>query len=148
MLTVPLLAVAFVGWLLWELYRRLSSTRARDPGAPKKLPGPRGYPIIGSILEFPTTFGYHKFTEWAQTYGPIFQVNLLGAQHVVISDMEIANDLLALRGAHYSDRPRNVMLHELITHEGNLGTTPLGDYWRNARKLAAATLSSTALGVW
>ncbi len=123
-------------------------TSRRVPKGLKPLPGPRGYPMIGSILEFPKTFSYHKFKEWSDQYGPLIKINILGTTHVVISDDRIANDLLALRGANYSDRPPIVMLHELVSHNGNLGTCPQNKYWKNSRKLAAATMSSTTLEVW
>jgi len=38
-------------------------------------------------------------------YGPIYQVNLAGNNHVWISRDDIARDLLAKKGAIYSDRP-------------------------------------------
>lgn len=146
MLTAQILSVIAIATLVWTLYTYVASEKV--PKDCKRLPGPKGYPLIGSILDFPKTFGYHKFKEWSDIYGPIFQVNILGTTHVVISDVDIANELLALKGAHYSDRPRIIMLHELISCNGNLGTSHLNKYWRNARKLAAATLSSTALEEW
>lgn len=46
-----------------------------------------------------------SFHEWALKYGNIYQVNLGGTNHVWISDEAVAHDLLAKRGAIYSDRP-------------------------------------------
>lgn len=146
MLTLPLLAVVVVAGLAWLLFRYATAQEA--PAGLKPLPGPKGYPLIGSVLDFPKTFGYHKFKEWSDTYGPLYKVNILGTTHVVISDVDMANDLLALRGAQYSDRPPIVMLHELVSDNGNLGTSPLNKYWRNARKLAAAQMNSTTLESW
>lgn len=45
------------------------------------------------------------FHEWGVKYGPIYQCNLGGSNHVWISDEQIAQDLLSRRGAIYSDRP-------------------------------------------
>lgn len=78
----------------------------------------------------------------------MFQLKILGATHIVISDPDIANELLALRGASYSERPRIVMLHELVSGEGNLGSSPPSRYWKNVRKLAAHTLTSGTLQVY
>ncbi|KAK6371465.1 hypothetical protein LTS17_008715 [Exophiala oligosperma] len=141
--TIILVAASICSYFLYHLF----VLRAKYHGF-KRLPGPKGYPLIGSILDFPKAFSYHKFTEWAAVYGPIYQVNILGATHVVISDVNIANDMLALRGAHYSDRPVIVMLHDLVSGGGNLGSSPLNKYWRNARKLAAAQLSTVSLEGW
>ncbi|EXJ71096.1 uncharacterized protein A1O5_06089 [Cladophialophora psammophila CBS 110553] len=146
MLSVCVLAALAIAASMWRL--RLFITARKTPGGLKDLPGPKGYPIIGSILEFPKTFSYHKFKDWSDKYGPIFQVKILGTTHVVISDVEIANDLLALRGSCYSDRPRIVMLHELVSRYGNLGSSPQNEYWKNGRKFSSTTLSSNALEQW
>lgn len=146
MLSIPLLLIAAVLGVLWKVYAYVVFRRISKDLKP--LPGPKGYPFLGSVLEFPKTFSYHKFKEWSDQYGPIYQVNILGKSHVIISSEDMANDLLALRGAHYSDRPPIVMLHELISANGNLGTSPLNKYWRNSRKLSAAAFTSTSLKKW
>ncbi|KAK0799589.1 hypothetical protein LTR75_009189 [Friedmanniomyces endolithicus] len=79
--------------------------RRRLPGYVKSLPGPRGLPIIGSVHELPEKNSWLKFHEWGQKYGPIYQVNLAGTNHVWITRDKIARDLLTKRSAIYSDRP-------------------------------------------
>ena len=64
-----------------------------------------GYPFIGSVPEVPEQNSFLKFHEWGEKYGPIYQVNLAGTNHVWISRDHIANDLLSKRSAIYSDRP-------------------------------------------
>lgn len=146
MFTIQLFLLAVATGLAYWLFRHLMS--AQPPRGLRSLPGPKGYPVIGSVLEFPKTFSYHKFTEWSHQYGKIYKVNILGKTHVVISDEGVANDLLALRGAHYSDRPQIVMLHELVSRSGNLGSSPQNKYWRNARRLAATISSETTMEAW
>lgn len=46
-----------------------------------------------------------SFANWAKEYGPIYQVNLGGANHVWISSEQIASDLLSKKSHIYSDRP-------------------------------------------
>ena len=60
----------------------------------------------------------------------------------------MANELLALKGAHFSDRPPLTMHFELITHHGNLGASPVNDYWRNARRFGGKMINPTALETW
>jgi hypothetical protein len=64
-----------------------------------------GYPIIGSVPDVPEKNGFIKFAEWGKEYGPIYQVNLAGSNHVWISSDQISKDLLAKKAAIYSDRP-------------------------------------------
>jgi hypothetical protein len=62
-------------------------------------------PFIGRVHDVPSVATWVKFWEWSQEYEPIYQMEIFGSQHVWISSEHIANDLLATRGAIYSDRP-------------------------------------------
>ena len=42
----------------------------------KLPPGPRGYPIIGNLLEMKTGGQWLKFTEWQKKYGQFVDSNL------------------------------------------------------------------------
>ena len=64
-----------------------------------------GYPIIGSVPDVPEKNGFIKFADWGKEYGPIYQVNLAGTNHVWISSDQVAKDLLSKKGSIYSDRP-------------------------------------------
>ena len=64
-----------------------------------------GYPILGSVPEVPEKNGFIKFADWGKQYGPIYQCNLAGHNHVWISSDQIAKDLLSKKAAIYSDRP-------------------------------------------
>jgi len=66
---------------------------------------PAGLPLLGSISEVPENNSFLKFHQWAEQYGPIYQVNLAGTNHVWLSRDNVASDLLAKRSAIYSDRP-------------------------------------------
>ncbi|KZM23286.1 uncharacterized protein EKO05_0004435 [Ascochyta rabiei] len=90
----------------YALYKYFESCRLNKvPAGLKQLPGPKGYPIIGSIPDVPEKNGFIKFADWGKEYGPIYQVNLAGSNHVWISSEAIAHDLLSKKAAIYSDRP-------------------------------------------
>jgi hypothetical protein len=73
---------------------------------PKKLTNNTiGYPIIGSVPDVPEKNGFIKFADWGKEYGPIYQTNLAGSNHVWVSSEKIAHDLLSKKAAIYSDRP-------------------------------------------
>ena len=63
-LDVAILSVISI-WVasIWSL------TRKRATSKNPKLPGPRGYPIIGNIFDMPTSKEWLKAAEWKQTYG-------------------------------------------------------------------------------
>lgn len=147
MLLLPVLIATAAAGFFWAVYQYVKHLR-RHQGL-QFLPGPKGYPLIGNLLNVPRTFVYRRFLEWTKIYGPIYQIDIAGTTHVVISDAEISNDLLALRGSHYSNRHRSVMLMELVSKNGNLGGAQADTkYWKNARKFAASTLSTSSLELW
>ncbi|KAA8615000.1 cytochrome p450 [Pyrenophora tritici-repentis] len=103
---LPSLLLAAVLLGVYALYKHwAASRRHRIPTGLKPLPGPKGYPIIGSVPEVPEKNGFIKFADWGKQYGPIYQCNLAGDNHVWISTDAIARDLLSKKAAIYSDRP-------------------------------------------
>jgi len=103
---LPSLLLAAVVLGVYALYKHwATSRRRRIPTGLKPLPGPKGYPIIGSVPEVPEKNGFIKFADWGKQYGPIYQCDLAGDNHVWISTDEIARDLLSKKAAIYSDRP-------------------------------------------
>lgn len=64
-----------------------------------------GFPIIGSVPDVPDKNSFLKFHEWGQQYGPIYQTNLAGQNHVWITRDRVAQELLGKRAANNSERP-------------------------------------------
>ncbi|RMZ72963.1 MFS transporter [Pyrenophora seminiperda CCB06] len=103
---LPSLLLAVVLLIVYALYKHwAASSRHRIPKGLKPLPGPKGYPIVGSVPEVPEKNGFIKFADWGKQYGPIYQCDLAGDNHVWISTDQIARDLLSKKAAIYSDRP-------------------------------------------
>ena len=100
----------------------------------KLPPGPRGYPIIGNLLELGSG-QWIKFAEWQKTYGQfllslsscvgvivkpsrtgdLIYLNAPGQPIVVMNTHKVAGDLLDRRSRIYSDRPRNIVVGDIMT---------------------------------
>ncbi|KAF2021900.1 cytochrome P450 2E1 [Aaosphaeria arxii CBS 175.79] len=92
--------------LVFAVWKWISISRHnRIPAGLKKLPGPKGYPIIGSIPDVPVKNGFIKFAEWGKEYGDVYQVNLAGHNHVWIMTDELARNMMAKKGLIYAARP-------------------------------------------
>lgn len=64
-----------------------------------------GIPFIGRVHDIPEEGSWLKFYEWSKIYGPIYQMEIFGTQHVWISSEQVAHDLLGKKNTIYSDRP-------------------------------------------
>ena len=66
-----------------------------------------------------------KFKEWADVYGPIYKTEMLGATFIVLSDEQIAEELLVKRAKIYSDRPVIRSLFDSKSTHGSMEYLPL-----------------------
>ncbi len=106
------------------------------------LPGPRGLPIVGNILQMHQGRAHQDVEAWAQRYGPYFKFRL-GSRHFLgVTDHE--NLITVLR-----DRPegfrRTVRLEQVIRE---MGMEPgvfaaNGDAWRRQRRLVMSAFDPT-----
>ncbi|KAF7375480.1 putative monooxygenase [Mycena sanguinolenta] len=132
--TTAILVGAVVSVVLWNLSPRKSNVP----------PGPRRWPIIGSILEVPRAYQWVTFSKWAKTYGSIVYVDAWGQPLFIINSAKVANDLLDKRSSIYSDRPTLTM----ATLSGNTHGASLQSYnenWRQQRKIIAQDFSPSGV---
>ena len=110
------------GYLLWRFWVR----RHRLP----LPPGPRPKPFVGSeltseagrshaehapdVFDVPRSRPCLKYLEWAERYGPIVYLDVAGKPTIILNTYEAATDLMDKKGQIYSDRPRLIMVGELV----------------------------------
>ena len=121
----------------------MNTATARPPPAPTQLrqfadlPGPRGLPVFGNLLQIESTRLHLQLEQWCEEFGPIFKLQLGKRRVVVVGDHELI--ATALR-----DRPdgfrRTTRLEEIWTEMGLLpglfGAN--GDTWRRQRRMVMA----------
>jgi len=132
--------------VLFVTYNFVTSKKNdRLPPGTKKLPGPRGLPVLGSVHEVPEKNSFLKFHQWGEKYGPIYQVNLAGTNHIWISRDDIAKDLLSKRSAIYSDRPHIPALRQdNRTSSQYLPLMSTTDIWTRQRRFAKQIMDISA----
>jgi len=107
----PWLFLISVAWVAYTLYTLIVSRATR-----KKLPpGPRPWPILGNISDFPPA-GTPEHEHWAKhapLYGPISSVSVAGSTLILVHDRQLAHDLLERNARRTSGRPEMVMANKL-----------------------------------
>ncbi|PWY93142.1 putative cytochrome P450 [Aspergillus sclerotioniger CBS 115572] len=106
-------------------------------------PGPKPLPIIGNVHQAPKSYGWRAYHEWSQQYGPIIHVNMLGQPLIILSTSEVAHELLAKRGATFSDRPRLFLATELALKGLNILMMNYTEQFRHHQRLQVSVLNAT-----
>ncbi|OCH88068.1 cytochrome P450 [Obba rivulosa] len=119
--------VVFPGSVVVLLWASKSSRNRRYP------PGPRGWPIIGNLLDVPVSYPWLTYRGWSLKYGPVVHLRVLGQSIVILNTAKAASDFLDARSANYSDRVRSVII-PLVGLDWSTGLMPYGPTWRKHRR--------------
>lgn len=60
---------------------------------PTEITGPKGYPLIGNMLDLQDDVPLHAIERMADIYGPIFKFNVPGRQTIIVSNFELFDEL-------------------------------------------------------
>ncbi|KAI0088549.1 cytochrome P450 [Irpex rosettiformis] len=135
---VPSVAVlvAAATYAAYTLFKRLGQHRA---------PGPARLPILGNLLQMPSSLQFVKYAEWAQKFGNLYSLDILGQHIVVVSDHKGAIELLERRAQIYTGRPRQVLVNEILTQYMYMGFLQHGSLWSRMRRAAQGSFSATGV---
>ena len=75
------------------------------PATIDELPGPRGLPILGNLLQIDAGKLHLILQRWADEFGSIYAFWILGRPVVVIADAELIQRVLRDRPDGYRRRP-------------------------------------------
>ncbi|KAJ7127635.1 cytochrome P450 [Mycena epipterygia] len=106
-------------------------------------PGPKGWPIIGNVLDMPKSHAWKTFARWGDIYGGIMSITLLGQPFVIINDPEIATEILEKRGSVYADRPTLEMAN-MSGWDRALSNSRYGPRSKQYRKLIGRVIGTRA----
>jgi hypothetical protein len=96
-------------------------------------------------LDIPPYHSWLKCKAWADQCGPIFELDIAGGNHVVVSTEKVANVLMCERGTLYSSHEQFPMAAQLLSDNLRRLFLSYGELWRNGRHLMYhLTMSSAA----
>lgn len=112
-------------------------------------PGPRGWPLIGNILDMPRVKPWVTFTKWGEMYGDITHIEVMGRHIIVLNSVKTAMEMMDNKSILYSERPVLPMSGELVGWKDSLPFLPYGDLFRQQRKNLHRVIGSRAtVGVY
>lgn len=111
-------------------------------------PGPTPLPFLGNNLSIPKSKPWIQFQQWSRQYGPIFTLWIGRKPTLIISDPNIAVDLMEKRSNKYSSRPRMVVMGEIYNGNSSILTQPYGKAWSVRRKMLHQALNPKALRLY
>ncbi|XP_062166226.1 cytochrome P450 98A2 [Alnus glutinosa] len=132
-MSLPLIPISLIVLLLaYKLYQWL---RFKLP------PGPRPWPIVGNLYDIkPVRF--RCFAEWAQAYGPIISVWFGSTLNVIVSNSELAKEVLKEHDMQLADRHRSRSAAKFSRDGKDLIWADYGPHYVKVRKVCTLELFS------
>ncbi|KAJ7490452.1 cytochrome P450 [Mycena latifolia] len=130
--TGTLYAIQIVSIFTAVLGVRYYLFRERRPPLP---PGPRALPLVGNMFDLPTQSPWLTFAELGKKWGDIACITVFGQTMIILNSLKVAEDLLEVKGANFSDRPVIQMGGELVGFRNVVSLCQYSDRVRKERKL-------------
>ncbi|NWS16560.1 CP1A4 protein, partial [Pachyramphus minor] len=135
------LLVAAVFCLVFLL---LQSLQQHVPKGLKSPPGPRGYPILGNVLEMRKD-PHLVLTKLSQKYGDVMEVRIGMRPVLVLSGLETIKQALVKQGEDFMGRP-DLHSFQYISNGQSMAFSPdSGEVWKAVRKLAQNALKTFSI---
>ena len=101
----------------------------------KLPPGPLSIPIFGNWLQVGNDLNHRLLASLCNRFGSIFLLKLGSKNLVVVSDAELASQVLHAQGVEFGSRPRNVVFDIFTGNGQDMVFTVYGDHWRKMRRI-------------
>ncbi|KAK9266663.1 hypothetical protein L1049_021638 [Liquidambar formosana] len=122
-LLTPILIVFII--LAYNLYQQL---RFKLP------PGPRPWSIVGNLYHIKPVW-FQCFAEWSQAYGPIISVRFGSTLNVILSNSELAKEVLKENDQQLADRHRSRSTAKFSRDGQDLIWADYGPHYVKVRKV-------------
>lgn len=124
------------------LFLLLLIKRAKDAkNGGRRPPGPRGWPVIGNMLEL-GDMPHRSLFKLRFKYGPVIWLKLGSVNTVVVQSAKAAEIMFKNHDLAFADRRSPEALTSFGFNEGAMAFNIYTPYWREIRKICAAELLS------
>ncbi|NWR33509.1 CP1A5 protein, partial [Tachuris rubrigastra] len=122
----------------------LQSLQQHVPKGLKSPPGPRGYPILGNVLELRKDT-HLALSKLSQKYGDVMEVRIGMRPVLVLSGLETIKQALVKQGEEFMGRP-DLHSFRYVADGQSLAFSPdSGEVWKARRKLAQSALKTFSI---
>ncbi|KAG7448607.1 cytochrome P450 [Guyanagaster necrorhizus] len=135
----------FAGLLIIFISRLLRVRRSSSLPLP---PGPPSLPILGNVTVMPSSHEWLTYDKWAKIHGDIIRLNVFGQSLIILSSLETARNLLDRQSAISSDRPRFVMISDLMGWDWAVQFMSTGHRFRKYRRTVQQCLQPQSLSAY
>ncbi|KAM5536785.1 hypothetical protein V8D89_009503 [Ganoderma adspersum] len=115
------------------LFVTVKEGRTRDLTLP---PGPKGWPLIGNMLNMPASQPWLAYRKLAAEYGDIIFFRVLGQPMLVLGNAALVSEFFEKRSAN------------TVGQDKNYGVMPYGQRWRQHRRLFWQHFNIRAISVY
>ncbi|XP_006126336.2 cytochrome P450 1A5-like [Pelodiscus sinensis] len=119
----------------------IRSFQQQLPQGLKRLPGPRGYPLIGNVLELGSN-PHLTLTRMSQEYGDVMQIRIGTRPVLVLSGLDTLKQALVKQAEDFMGRPDLYSFRFIADGQSMTFSTDSGEVWRARRKLAQSALKT------
>ncbi|CAL1398386.1 unnamed protein product [Linum trigynum] len=131
--TLLILSLSTLIALFFLLRRSLRKTAAPFP------PGPRGYPLIGNILDL-GNMPHRTLTAMREKYGDVVWLKFGAKNTMAVLSAKAAAELFKNHDINFMNRNLTETTKSHDYHQGSLGLSPYGTYWRVLRRLVTVDM--------
>ncbi|XP_006273206.1 cytochrome P450 1A5 [Alligator mississippiensis] len=119
----------------------IRSFQQQIPHGLKRIPGPRGYPLIGNMLEVGRN-PHLSLTQMSRKYGDVMQIRIGTKPVLVLSGLDTIRQALVKQGEDFMGRPDLYSFRNVADGESLAFSTDSGEVWRARRKIAQNALKT------
>ncbi|XP_046567781.1 steroid 17-alpha-hydroxylase/17,20 lyase-like [Haliotis rubra] len=109
-------------------------------------PGPKGWPLVGNLLEVRGTLLFRKLRDWSKTYGPVMTIQLGTLKAVILSRIDVVTEALITRQADFAGRPDTYVVTKLTKGGKDIVNASYGPTWKLHRKITSKALRHYLMG--
>lgn len=101
----------------------------------KLPPGPLCLPIFGNWLQVGNDLNHRNLAKMAKSYGDVFMLRLGCRNLVVVSNPELAKQVLHTQGVEFGSRKNNLVFDIFTGNGQDMVFTVYGEHWRKMRRI-------------